>query len=84
MPVRLQRDMIDAEALREQALCSRQRLRPFGGLADQHVRRQRGAIAGHMPDMQIVNRSDAGHARQSAANLFVRQMRRHAFHQHAR
>ncbi len=84
MPGRLQGDVVDAIALGQQALRRGQDLRPGLRVADQQVRRQRGPVAGHLPDMQVVHRGDAGHARQRAADLLVREMRGNAFHQHVR
>ena len=48
-----------------------QRLRPRGGILNSQVRGKRGTVAGHVPDVQIVDRGDARKARQRSADVIV-------------
>ena len=61
-----------------------QHQRPLLDVVDQYVRRQRRAAGHHRPNVQVVNREHAGHARQRVPDAGVIDMLRHAVEQHQR
>ena len=78
----MQCHMLDAVVFQQQPLRTHQDHRPFGGIRERQVSRQRNALGAHVPNMQIVHTGNAGDTRQRAPDGIVVQMGGNAFHQH--
>jgi hypothetical protein len=78
---RLQGGVADAEALRQQGMAGFKDALPAGDVLHHQMSGEQGFPRLDLPDVQVVYRGDAGHARQRLADFLRHDVERRALHQ---